>query len=77
LLFGTYTKRSMFLFACTCSMLKAAVLKHGDYKDQKEMARLMAVGSLCLFNRNQEMSRLQSALGLVLDDGGATDEVNY
>lgn len=37
---------------------------------------MMTMGSVALFSRNAEMSRLQSALGLILDDSGATDEAS-
>ena len=59
----------------TFSSLEAAVLK--ENQDSKDcLARFMAIGTMCIFNRNPEMSRLQFAMGLVLDDSGATDEVN-
>lgn len=58
------------------STLEATVLKDNQgIGDKNCSARLMAVGSMTLFNRNPEMSTFQNAVGLVLDDGGATDEV--
>jgi hypothetical protein len=41
----------------------------------RSMAVLLNIGSTCLFHRSPEMSLLQNAIGLVLDDCGATDEV--
>ena len=35
---------------------------------------LITVGSMCLFAQNPELSRIQTAVALVLDEGGATDE---
>ena len=46
-----------------------------DMEQGISTARMLSVGSLCMFNRNPEMSRLQTALGLALDDAGTTDEV--
>ncbi len=37
---------------------------------------MMSIGSIALFARNAEMSRLQTVLGLILDDAGATDEAS-
>ena len=44
--------------------------------EARDMAVILATGSICLFHRNPEMSRVQTAMGLCLDESGATDTVS-
>ena len=55
-------------------LLEAAMTKT-DTSDESDVSIIMAVGSMCLFHRNPEMSRLQTAMGLAMDESGATDLV--
>ena len=55
-------------------MLKALLCKEEDNLKKDEEIKLLSLGSMCLFNRNPTMSRIQIGFGLMLDEAGVTDE---
>ena len=59
-------------------MLEAAAVSRRravDYDPSVHCSVLAFAGSVLLYHRNQRLNAIQYGLGLILDGGGATDEV--
>jgi hypothetical protein len=67
-------KREAPLF---CRMLEVMCVNNftsKHYDINQHLSQITYIGSMCLYHRNPEMNRLQTAVGLTLEDGSAVDE---